>query len=347
MGCVPSAEERAATARSKKIDREICRTRRLNQKVKKLLLLGATDSGKCSIVTYLQIMMCCTQSEETKRQYRVDMYRRIIDIIADIISNMERLGIDFGDMARAEDAKQLLELASSVEGGVLSDKLAGIIQRLWKDVGVQDCFRRFPHYNSIFTTMFYLNNPDMLFGTVPTSYDMCWAKNKRRSMVMARFTFKNKYFFMTDVRQHMFRRICTCFYNVLDGIIFCVGLSDYDQLDNNKNRMEESMHLFKSICNNKWFTNVPIVLFFTKKDLFMEKISRIPLTTCFPEYSGSNTYDEAAAYIQAQFQNIYQTREIKHSKELCTQFICTKDTQSIQSAFSVAVDIINKYKERD
>lgn len=50
--------------------------------------------------------------------------------------------------------------------------------------------------------------------------------------------------------------------------------------------MHESMKLFDSICNNKWFTLTSIILFLNKKDLFEEKVSRSPLTICYPEYSG-------------------------------------------------------------
>ena len=50
--------------------------------------------------------------------------------------------------------------------------------------------------------------------------------------------------------------------------------------------MHESMKLFDSICNNKWFMDTSIILFLNKKDLFAEKIKKSPLTTCFPEYMG-------------------------------------------------------------
>ena len=53
-----------------------------------------------------------------------------------------------------------------------------------------------------------------------------------------------------------------------------------------QNRMMESMKLFDSICNNKWFTDTSIILFLNKKDLFAEKITKSPLTICFPEYTG-------------------------------------------------------------
>ena len=50
--------------------------------------------------------------------------------------------------------------------------------------------------------------------------------------------------------------------------------------------MQESLKLFDSICNNKWFGDTSIILFLNKKDLFEEKILRSPLTICFPEYAG-------------------------------------------------------------
>jgi hypothetical protein len=84
--------------------------------------------------------------------------------------------------------------------------------------------------------------------------------------------------------------------------------------------MHESLRLFDSICNNKWFVNTSIILFLNKKDLFAEKITRSSLRLvfvyfvieiknfrvffyrkCFPEYQGKDEYTEASEYIQAQF----------------------------------------------
>lgn len=55
--------------------------------------------------------------------------------------------------------------------------------------------------------------------------------------------------------------------------------------------MQESLKLFDSICNNKWFTDTSIILFLNKKDLFEEKIRKSPLTICFPEYAGKCVLD--------------------------------------------------------
>ena len=54
-----------------------------------------------------------------------------------------------------------------------------------------------------------------------------------------------------------------------------------------QNRMQESLKLFDSICNNKWFTDTSIILFLNKRDLFDAKIKKSPLTICFAEYTGA------------------------------------------------------------
>lgn len=50
--------------------------------------------------------------------------------------------------------------------------------------------------------------------------------------------------------------------------------------------MEESLKLFESIINNRWFIETSVILFLNKKDLFEEKITNSPLTICFPDYTG-------------------------------------------------------------
>ena len=62
-----------------------------------------------------------------------------------------------------------------------------------------------------------------------------------------------------------------------------------------QNRMTESMKLFDSICNNRWFEETSIILFLNKKDLFAEKIVKSPLTLAFPEYTGEWVCDSMCA----------------------------------------------------
>ena len=75
--------------------------------------------------------------------------------------------------------------------------------------------------------------------------------------------------------------------------------------------MMESMKLFDSICNNKWFTETSIILFLNKKDLFEEKIKKSALNVCFPEYTGKLvSFSEYTGKIIGMFPRIYLSRAL-------------------------------------
>ena len=94
-----------------------------------------------------------------------------------------------------------------------------------------------------------------------------------------------------------------------------------------------------SICNNKWFVNTTIILFLNKKDLFEEKIQHSPLTICFPEYAGPNTYEDATAYVQTRFESLDERRA--HS-EVYTHLTCATNTENIRLVLDVVADVIIK-----
>ena len=53
-----------------------------------------------------------------------------------------------------------------------------------------------------------------------------------------------------------------------------------------QNRMKESLALFDGVVNSRWFFSTSIILFLNKKDVFQEKLPRVPLVKYFPEYAG-------------------------------------------------------------
>ncbi|KAI1893177.1 hypothetical protein AGOR_G00141220 [Albula goreensis] len=117
-------------------------------------------------------------------------------------------------------------------------------------------------------------------------------------------------------------------------IIFCGALSAYDMVlveDDEVNRMHESLHLFNSICNHKFFATTSIVLFLNKKDLFLEKIKKVHLSICFPDYNGPNTYEDASNYIKQQFQDLNMKKGVK---EIYSHMTCATDTENVQIVFT-------------
>ena len=160
------------------------------------------------------------------------------------------------------------------------------------DIFLQHCFSRSREYQLNDSAAYYLNALDRIASPhyVPTQQDVLRTRVKTTGIIETQFTFKGLYFKMFDVggQRSERKKWIHCFEGVT-AIIFCVALSGYDLVlaeDEEMNRMMESMKLFDSICNNKWFVETSIILFLNKKDLFEDKIRHSPLTVCFPEYKG-------------------------------------------------------------
>jgi guanine nucleotide-binding protein subunit alpha len=51
--------------------------------------------------------------------------------------------------------------------------------------------------------------------------------------------------------------------------------------------MLESISLFESVVNSRWFLHTSIMLFLNKVDLFKAKVARVPLERYFPDYGGN------------------------------------------------------------
>ena len=69
-----------------------------------------------------------------------------------------------------------------------------------------------------------------------------------------------------------------------------------------------------------------------------------PSLNCSLSPSGSNTYEEAAAYIQCQFEDLNKRKD---TKEIYTHFTCATDTKNVQFVFDAVTDVIIKNNLKD
>uniref|UniRef100_H2YCI9 Uncharacterized protein n=1 Tax=Ciona savignyi TaxID=51511 RepID=H2YCI9_CIOSA len=350
MGCTVSTDDKAANERSRAIDRNLRVDGDKQSREVKLLLLGAGESGKSTIVKQMKIIHEDGYSEEECLQYKAVVYSNTLQSLITIVRAMGNLKIDFGSPERADDARQLFSLAGSLDDGEMTQELGDCMKRMWSDKGVQVCFSRSREFQLNDSAQYYLDSLDRLVASdyIPTEQDVLRSRVKTTGIVETQFEHKDLHFKMFDVggQRSERKKWIHCFEGVT-AIIFCVALSAYDLVlaeDEEMNRMHESMKLFDSICNNKWFTETSIILFLNKKDLFEVKILKSPLTICFPEYPGQNTYEEAAAYIQLQFEDLNKRKD---SKEIYTHFTCATDTTNIQFVFDAVTDVIIKNNLKD
>ncbi|XP_076880034.1 guanine nucleotide binding protein (G protein), alpha activating activity polypeptide O, b [Brachyhypopomus gauderio] len=343
MGCTLSAEEREALDRSKAIEKNLKEDGIHEAKVVKLLLLGGGESGKSTIVKQMKIIHEDGFSGDDVKQFKPVIYSNTLQSLAAILHAMETLGIEYANKDRAADGKLISDVVNRMEDTEpYSPELLAAMKRVWTDSGTQACFGRSREYQLNDSAQYYLDSlerigaPDFL----PTEQDILRSRVKTTGIVETHFTFKNLNFRLFDVggQRSERKKWIHCFEDVT-AIIFCVAMSGYDQVlheDETTNRMHESLMLFDSICNNKFFVDTSIILFLNKKDLFGEKIKKSPLTMCFPEYTGPNTFEDASAYIQMQF----ESKNRSPNKEIYCHLTCATDTGNIQVVFDAVTDII-------
>jgi len=104
------------------------------------------------------------------------------------------------------------------------------------------------------------------------------------------------------------------------------------------NRMQETLTLFDEICNSTWFTKTSMILFLNKRDIFKEKITRVPLNVCpiLTDYKGPNTYDAGIELIESLFKQKNRNPE----KVIYTHVTCATDTTNVAAVFHAVKDII-------
>merc|ERR1712071_647539 len=123
------------------------------------------------------------------------------------------------------------------------------------------------------------------------------------------------------------------------AVMFVAAISEYDQVlyeDENTNRMVEALNLFEEICNSRWFRETSMILFLNKRDLFADKIKKVPLRNCFPEYQGGDDYDSGCHFLKQEF----ETRNRNPEKQVYSHVTCATDTENVGAVFNAVKDII-------
>ncbi|XP_026723673.1 guanine nucleotide-binding protein G(t) subunit alpha-3 [Athene cunicularia] len=350
MGSGVSSESKESARRSRELEKKLQADAEREARTVKLLLLGAGESGKSTIVKQMKIIHKDGFTYQERMEFRPVIYSNAVQSILSIVKAMTKLGISYENPARIEDERKLCAMATTLEDGDMSSELAELIKQLWSDSGTQACFARAAEYQLNDSAAYYLNDLDRLAmpNYVPSEQDVLHSRVKTTGIIETQFSFKDLNFRMFDVggQRSERKKWIHCFEGVT-CIIFCAALSAYDMVlveDKEVNRMHESLQLFNSICNHKCFAATSIVLFLNKKDLFREKITKVHLSICFPEYNGLNTFEDAGNYIKKQFLDLNIRKE---DKEIYSHLTCATDTQNVKFVFDAVTDIIIKENLKD
>ncbi|XP_021964159.1 guanine nucleotide-binding protein G(o) subunit alpha isoform X2 [Folsomia candida] len=292
MGCTMSIEEKAAVARSNEIDKYLAEEALRSSRDFTLLLLGGAESGKNTIIQQMRIIYGVGFTQEDLNTYRPLIYNNTIYSFISILRAMPSLGISFRNNEREFDAKLVFDTAQRFhDTEPFSEELLLAMKKLRDDAGVQECFSKSNQFQINDSAQYFLDYLDRIgmSNYEPTEQDILRTHVSICGFNEITFPIGNLNFTIYDIPNVRCgsRRKWNHIFETATAIMFCVAMSEYYQVlyeDETTNRMQMSLSLFDSICNNKWFTDTPIILFLKKMDLFKEKIKKSPLTLCFPDY---------------------------------------------------------------
>ncbi len=178
---------------------------------------------------------------------------------------------------------------------------------IWADEGVQQCFARGFEYSLPESAPYFLESLDRISlpDYIPTEQDILRSRSRTTGIVEIFFHYKGLDFRMLDVGgQRSERKKWIHCFDEVRAVIYIAALSDYDLVlteDPSVNRMRESLRLFASICNNRWFTSACMILFLNKLDIFTAKLQRktTSIAECFPDYDGEPyDYEATTTFLQ-------------------------------------------------
>ncbi len=198
----------------------------------------------------------------------------------------------------------------------LPPELIFSIEALWNDPLTSRLMDRRSEFYLMDSAEYFFNAIPQLSDPayIPTPNDILHTRLRSTGITSTKFAIGPLDIHLFDVggQRTERKKWIHCFEGVT-CLIFCVALSEYDQVlleDGSQNRMIESLVLFESVINSRWFLRTSIILFLNKVDVFKKKLTngRAPLEKYFPDYDGGNDVSKAAKYILWRFMGVNKAK---------------------------------------
>ncbi|KAI7871898.1 heterotrimeric G-protein alpha subunit, GPA3-like protein [Spinellus fusiger] len=335
MGLCLSSETQERRDISRRIDNALMKDRKRLRNECKILLLGSGESGKSTIVKQMKIIHQNGFSSEELTTWRSIVYKNIIRSMLAIVQAMEMFEYQYQWSDNKHHAKQILGYGVDASQP-LESEIVHSIQSLWEDPAVLRMINeKGSQFYMMDTASYFFNEMDRIGAREyqPTTQDVLCARLKTSGILETRFRMAKMNIHMFDVggQRSERKKWIHCFEGVT-AIIFCVALSEYDQVlleECTQNRMVESLQLFDSIVNSRWFLRTAIVLFLNKIDVFESKLQYSPLRQYFTDYKGGSDPSKAAKFILRKFD-----RANRAGLSLYPHLTLATDTSNIRLVFT-------------
>ena len=235
-----------------------------------------------------------------------------------------------------------------------------LLQKIWTDPIIQRVYEleeKSPQLEAPLGYIMDTMDRMSVFGYQPTNEDILNARKRTSGVNLLEFEAYGAKFLLIDVGgQRTERKKWLAHFDIVDAVIFVVGLDQYDQVmmeDGVTNRLRDSLELFDEMCSSPWFRNSSFLLFLNKSDIFKTKIKQIPLTVCFRNFPGDpHDYEQTTKFIIKRFQTIHNHHASNFRQEMSERrrgnavphvypyLTCATDTEQMRFVIDACQDIL-------
>jgi len=305
MGCTASKPE--TDEKTSRLDAYLDQQSAVDNATFKILLLGAGESGKSTVVKQLKSIYKLPIDAVELQSFATNMHRNTVQSMQTFIEAALTLEIPFTDAEDQRRATEVEDFVFDAETKRMPVAIADDIAALWQSDTIQQTYKRRSEFYFLDASEYYFTNVQRMVAEdfTPSEEDMVMTRIRTTGISVTEFTEGNVMYRVVDVggQRSERRKWIHCFDDV-KALLFVVSLAGYDQVmfeDPTQNRMHEQLALFAQIVNTAQFKNTPIFVFLNKKDLFEQMMRTTPLSKCFPEYTGGDDVQAALEFIKQQF----------------------------------------------
>lgn len=335
-------------ARSKNLDKTLQTLHQQQETVHKLLLLGAGESGKSTLFKQMVSIHGEGFKTEERKGYTSIIHGNILQSLRVLCEQSDRLSQQpFGEETQvkpeANQIKKFFQHDVKLDSPI-DEEMAKRIDYLWRDAGIRRTYELRAKFQLTDSTDYFLNDIMRVSKAnyIPTEDDVLRSRVRTTGIVEKTFRIDGNDFKMFDVggQRNERKKWIHCFEDVT-AVLFVAALNEYDMVlfeDENQNRMTEALALFDEICNSRWFKKTNIILMLNKRDLFKDKIAKVPLSACpdFLSYNGPMEYDSCVDFVQ----RLFESKKKDARKQIYTHVTCATDKDQMRHVFNAVKDIV-------
>ncbi|MCJ1432636.1 hypothetical protein MMC27_001993 [Xylographa pallens] len=309
----------------------------------KILLLGAGESGKSTILKQMRLIYAAGFPAHERKEIRQVIFANMVTSFRVVTEEMRDYGYEYAD-DQTQKCEAILLVAEDigVNDSFPIDCLSAM-KGLWQDPSIQKTIKRGNEYALHDNILYFYHHIDRLFKKdyIPTDQDILRSRLRTTGITETLFELGQLNYHMFDVggQRSERKKWVHCFEGV-HCLLFVASLSGYDQClveDKTSNQMQEALMLFESILNLQWFKKSSIILFLNKMDLFKAKLAEKPIRDYFPDYSGVDTDVTAAGeYFAKKFRGLNRTAD----REIYIHYTNATDTNLLKITMQSVQDTI-------